>query len=41
MDSGQGENGGKNILWEEGGFGEMMGHGEKTFPRKICVPRNG
>jgi hypothetical protein len=41
MDSGQGENGGKNILWGEGGFKEMKGPGEKTFPKEICVPRNG
>jgi hypothetical protein len=34
MDSGQGENGGKNILWGEGGFKEMKGQGEKTFPKE-------
>ncbi len=41
MDSGQGENGGKNVLWGEGGLDEMMGLGEKTFLIKKCVPKNG
>jgi hypothetical protein len=34
MGSGQGENGGKNILWGEGGFREMMGLGKKMFPKE-------
>jgi hypothetical protein len=32
MDSGQGENGRKNVLWGKGGLMEMMGPGEKTLP---------